>query len=69
MEVGRRVTTEQLIKRSKDKKKVKSETKKENGNLDLIYIVLTFSKKWRQKTRQGKKNNNGKKDLCKLLNE
>lgn len=65
--VGRRVTTEQLIKEVKTKKKVKSKQKKGKWEswLDL-YSFWLFLKKWRQKTRQGKEN---KKDLCKLLNE
>lgn len=65
--VGRRVTTEQLIKEVKTKKKVKSKQKKGKWEswLDL-YSFWFFLKKWRQKTRQGKEN---KKDLCKLLNE
>lgn len=68
--VGRRVTTEQLIKEVKSKKKVKSKQKKgkQESWLDL-YSFWFFLKKWRQKTRQGKEDNNGKKDLCKLLNE
>lgn len=68
--VGRRVTTEQLIKEVKTKKKVKSKQKKgkQESWLDL-YSFWFFLKKWRQKTRQGKEDNNGKNDLCKLLNE